>query len=89
VPGVSFALDAELTPGTSLELPGDGWRVVGSDADSVVLQSGRGFIRVVVDQQGNLLLASFATTPGPAYRVQVEGGEVHAIVGNQFLRPAL
>jgi hypothetical protein len=85
----SLALDANLTPGASLELPGDGWSLVGSDADSVVLQRGRGFIHVLIDEQGKLRLASFATTSGLPYRVHVEGDEVRAIDGNQFLRLAL
>ncbi|MEO8182533.1 MAG: hypothetical protein ABI895_27165, partial [Deltaproteobacteria bacterium] len=90
----TFALDAALTPRTSLELPGDGWSVVGSragspDDSSIVLQRGRGFAQVRIDADGNARLTSFATAPTVFGGVQLDGDVVRAIGGNQVLRLSL
>jgi hypothetical protein len=90
----TFALDANLTPRASLELPGDGWTVLGSslnssDASSLVLQRGRGFVRVEIDADGNARLTSFETTPGELGEVRVDGDVVRGISGNQVLRLTL
>jgi hypothetical protein len=100
----TFALDGSLTPRASLELPGDGWRVLGSSGDgssagassmggldgsSLVLQRGRGFARVAVDANGNVSLTSFATAPSLVEGAEVDGDVVRAIGGNQVVRVPL
>jgi len=88
------ALDAALTPRASLDLPGDGWSVIGSragspDDNNIVLQRGRGFAQVSIDADGNASLTSFATTPNLVDGVRLAGDGVRAIGGNRVLRLSL
>jgi hypothetical protein len=90
----TFALDADLTPRASLELPGDGWVIIGSasggpDDSSIVLQRERGFVKIAIDAEGNASLTSFATTPSLVGGAQLDGNVVRAISGNQVLRLSL
>lgn len=82
----TFALDAQLTPRGSLELPGDGWRVLGAAGDSLVLQREHAFARIAIDAQGNASVAGFATAPGALGNVRLDGGVVRAISANRVLR---
>jgi len=90
----TYALDAALTPRASLDLPGDGWSVIGSragspDDNNIVLQRGRGFAQVSIDADGNASLTSFATTPNLVDGVRLDGDGVRAIGGNRVLRLSL
>jgi hypothetical protein len=90
----TFALDANLTPRASLELPGDGWSVLDSSAGSLdgsglVLQRGRSFARVTIDADGNLSLTSFQTAPSLVEGARVDADVVRAIGGNQVVRVPL
>lgn len=82
----TFALDAQLTPRGSLELPGDGWSVIGSSEDAIVLQRGHGFARVALDAQGNPSVAGFETAPAAVGVAHFEDGVVRAVSANRVIR---
>jgi hypothetical protein len=84
----TYALDGDLSPRGSLELPGDDWRVVTVGETEIVLElpDQRSFARVAVDARGTPSLAGFATAPSVVSSVSVDGNAVVGLSGSQVMR---